>query len=153
MRISDDGLRLIKEFEGFRSRAYIDPVGIPTIGYGATYYPASGARVRMSDAPITEAQASQLLRFMLQRYEDAIARYAQVPLTQGQFDALVAWAYNVGLEAARASTLMRLLNGGDYSGAAEQFARWNKAGGRELPGLTRRRAAERALFLGQAAQT
>ena len=92
-------------------------------------------------------EAADMLLATLARYVDGIDRYAQVPLTQNQFDALVSWAYNVGLEGARTSTLMRKLNEGDYVGAADQLMRWNKAGGREVPGLTRRRAAERALFL------
>ena len=146
MHISDNGLDLIKQFEGFRSAPYLDPVGIPTIGYGATYYPG-GRRVRMTDTPITEPFASDMLRHQVTTYGDGIDRYAQVPLTQNQFDALVSWAYNVGLEGARTSTLMRKLNEGDYVGAADQLMRWNKAGGREVRGLTRRREAERALFM------
>lgn len=149
MQISAEGLALVKEFEGFRGAPYRDAVGIPTIGYGNTYYPDSGARVRLSDTPITERQASAILLTTLARYEAGIDRYVQVQVNQGQFDALVAWAYNVGLENARASTLMRLLNDGDYDGAAAQFPRWNRAGGQVLAGLTRRRAAERALFLGE----
>ena len=88
-----------------------------------------------------------LLRYQVQSYADGIDRYAQVPLTQSQFDALTSWAYNVGLEAARKSTLMRRLNEGDYMGAANELPRWNRAGGRVWAGLTRRREAERALFL------
>lgn len=147
MQLGDAGLRLIAEFEGFRSHPYLDVVGIPTIGYGNTYYPDTGRRVTLADAPVTEREAADMLLATLARYVDGIDRYAQVPLTQNQFDALVSWAYNVGLEGARTSTLMRKLNEGDYVGAADQLMRWNKAGGREVPGLTRRRAAERALFL------
>ena len=146
MHISDNGLDLIKQFEGFRSAPYLDPVGIPTIGYGATYYPG-GRRVRMTDTPISEPFASDMLRHQVTTYGDGIDRYAQVPLAQHQFDALTSWAYNVGLESARTSTLMKLLNLHDYQGAADQLPRWNRAGGRVLPGLTRRRAAERAMFL------
>lgn len=148
MHISDNGLDLIKRFEGFRSAPYLDPVGIPTIGYGATYYPG-GRRVRMTDTPISEPFASDMLRHQVTTYGDGIDRYAQVPLAQYQFDALTSWAYNVGLESARTSTLMKLLNLHDYQGAADQLPRWNRAGGRVLPGLTRRRAAERAMFLGE----
>ena len=146
MHISDNGLDLIKQFEGFRSAPYLDPVGIPTIGYGATYYPG-GRRVRMTDAPISEPFASDMLRHQVTTYGDGIDRYAQVALNQNQFDALTSWAYNVGLEAARTSTLMRKLNAKDYQGAANELPRWNRAGGKVLAGLTRRREAERALFL------
>lgn len=145
MSIGPAGLALIKRFEGFEPGPYRDAVGIPTIGYGATYYPG-GQRVRMTDPPITEPEASRLLEQMLERYADAIDRYVQVPITPSMRDALISWAYNVGLEAARTSTLMRLVNAGDFAGAAGQFARWNRAGGQVLAGLTRRRAAERALF-------
>lgn len=146
MEISDAGIALIKSFEGFRSRPYKDAVGINTIAYGATYYP-DGRRVRMTDPPLSEAEGDMLLRYQVRAYADGIERYAQVPLTQSQFDALTSWAYNVGLEAARTSTLMRLLNSGDYEGAADQLPRWNRAGGRVLAGLTRRRLAEREMFL------
>lgn len=146
MNIGERGLELIKAFEGFKSHPYRDPVGIPTIGYGATYYP-DGRRVTLADKPLSEAEASRLLRHQVTRYGDAIARYAQVPLSQCQFDALTSWCYNVGAENVRTSTLMRRLNEGDYMGAANELLRWNRAGGRVWAGLTRRREAERALFL------
>ena len=146
MQISDKGLGLIKAFEGFRAKPYRDPVGIPTVAYGATYYP-DGRRVRLSDPPMTEAEGEMMLRHQVRAYADGIARYAQVALNQNQFDALTSWAYNVGLEAARTSTLMRKLNAKDYQGAANELPRWNRAGGKVLAGLTRRREAERALFL------
>jgi response regulator RpfG family c-di-GMP phosphodiesterase len=114
---------------------------------GCTIY-EDGTAVSLDDGPITEAEADEMLRRLLGRYEAAVQRYAQVDLEQGQFDALVSFAYNVGNEALRGSTLLRLLNGGDVAGAANQFLRWDKAGGRTLPGLTRRRQAERRLFLG-----
>lgn len=146
LQISSRGLDLIKRFEGFRAAPYLDPVGIPTIGYGATYYP-DGRPVRMGDPPLTEFEADTLLHHHVRRYAAGIGRYAQVPLTQEQFDALTSWAYNVGLENARTSTLIKRLNAGDYHGAADQLLRWVYAGGRPLAGLKRRRAAERAMFL------
>ena len=148
MKTSDTGLALIKSFEGFSARPYLCPAGIPTIGYGATYYP-DGRRVTMQDKPVSEVDATDMLRSMLTRYEAGVSRYVQVPLTQGQFDALVSFAYNVGLSALKNSTLLRVLNARDYAGAAAQFARWNRAGGKVLPGLTRRREAERVMFLGR----
>lgn len=147
MKTSQAGIDLIKSFEGFRSAPYRDAVGIPTIGYGMTIYP-DGRKVTMSDKPITEAQAVEGLRNLLGRYEQAVERYAQIKLCQHQFDALVSFAYNVGNEALRTSTLMRYLNQGDITSAANQMLRWNRAGGRVLAGLTRRRQAERAMFLG-----
>ena len=148
MKTSDKGLELIKTFEGFRAKPYLCPAGIPTIGYGATYYP-DGRRVTMQDRPVTEADATAMLRSMLASYEAGVTRYVQVPLTQGQYDALVSFAYNLGLAALKSSTLLRLLNARNYAGAAAQFARWNRAGGKVLPGLTRRREAERVMFLGR----
>ena len=148
MKTSDMGLSLIKSFEGFSSKPYLCPAGVPTIGYGATYYP-DGRRVTMQDRPVTVAQATDMLRSMLASYEAGVSRYVQVPLTQGQFDALVSFAYNLGLSALKGSTLLRLVNARDYAGAAAQFVRWNRAGGKVLPGLTRRREAERVMFLGR----
>lgn len=148
MKTSDMGLSLIKSFEGFSAKPYLCPAGVPTIGYGATYYP-DGRRVTMQDRPVTVAQATDMLRSMLASYEAGVSRYVLVPVTQGQFDALVSFAYNVGLSAFKDSTLLRLVNARDYAGAAAQFARWNKAGGKVLPGLTRRREAERKLFVGR----
>ena len=148
MKTSDKGLALIKSFEGFSARPYLCPAGVPTIGYGATYYP-DGRRVTMQDKPVSEADATAMLRSMLASYEAGVTRYVAVPVTQGQFDALVSFAYNVGLSALKSSTLLRLLNARDYAGAAAQFPRWNRAGGKVLPGLTRRREAERVMFLGR----
>lgn len=146
MNIGDRGLDLIRAFEGFRADPYLDAVGVPTIGYGSTYYP-DGQRVRLTDPPISEPEARRLMQATLAEFEDGIADALQVEVTQSQFDALVCWAFNIGVSAAQNSTLMKKLNSGDYFGAADQFLRWNKAGGQVLRGLTRRREAERALFL------
>lgn len=139
MQISKAGLDLIKQFEGLYLKAYRCPAGVPTIGYGHT------AGVAMGQV-ITQQQADDYLRRDVRQFERAVERQVSVPLTQGQFDALVSFAFNLGEGALAQSTLLRLLNAGDYAGAAAQFDRWNKAGGRVLPGLVRRRAAERALF-------
>lgn len=146
MKTSQNGLKLIKDFEGLRLQPYVDAVGIPTIGYGNTYY-ENGAKVKLTDEPITEQRATELLQYVLTRYEDAVNRYVQVPMTQNQFDALVSFAYNVGNENLRKSTLLKLLNRGQPALAAQQFTRWNRAGGKVLKGLVRRRAAEMALFM------
>ena len=139
MHTSQKGLDLIKSFEGLRLSAYKDVVGVVTIGYGTT----SG--VKMGDT-VTKECAEELLREDVQRFEGYVDRLVKVPLTQGMFDALVSFTYNLGPGALEKSTLLDQLNRGDYDGAAAQFDRWNKAGGKVLAGLVRRRAAERALF-------
>ena len=145
MRISDKGISLIKQFEGLRLTAYQDSVGVWTIGYGWTH-PVDGKPIRPG-MTIKEETAERLLRTGLVGYENDVSKLVKVKLTQGQFDALVSFAYNLGARALSTSTLLQKLNAGDYTGAADEFARWNKAGGKALPGLTRRREAERALFL------
>lgn len=139
-RISDKGLALIKEFEGCVLTAYRDPVGILTIGYGST-----GPHVKPG-MTISKQAAEALLREDLERFEEAVENLTGGKVTQSQFDALVAFSFNVGEEALARSTLLKLHNAGDYDSAAEQFARWNRAGGRVLAGLTRRRAAEAELY-------
>ena len=146
MKTSSKGKAIIKQYEGFRAKPYLCPAGVPTIGYGATYY-ADGRKVTLRDAAISEADADKLLDKMLGKYEDAVNRYVQVPMTQNQFDALVSFCYNLGQEALRKSTLLKKLNNEDYKGAADQFLRWNRAGGKVLAGLTKRRTDERKLFL------
>jgi lysozyme len=142
MKTSQRGIDLIKSFEGCELRAYRDAVGVLTIGYGHT------VGVKEGDV-ITQAQADNMLADDLVIYEQGVHSLVRRTLTQGQFDALVSFAFNVGIGALGKSTLLRMLNSGDYASAAQQFARWNKAGGRELRGLTRRREAERRLFCGQ----
>jgi len=140
--IGQAGLTLIKEFEGLRLEKYKDAVGKWTIGYGHLVLPSE--RI---DRPITESEAEDLLQSDLRKFEGGVIQYVVVSMNQNQFDALVSFAFNLGLSNLRGSTLLRLLNQGKYAEAAEQFLRWNKAGGAILPGLTRRRAAERELFL------
>lgn len=140
MRTSQKGIDLIKKFEGCRLEAYKCPAGVWTIGYGHTKGVQNGQK-------ITQAQAEELLREDLRIYEQAVESCVKVPLSQNQFEALVSFCYNCGGEALRTSTLLKLLNEGKYSEAGEQFLRWNKAGGRVLAGLTRRREEERKLFL------
>lgn len=139
MKLSPAGLDLIKKAEGLRLKAYLCPAKVWTIGYGTTRGVKPGQT-------ITEAKAAELLREDVREFEQAVSDAVTVPITQGQFDALVSLAYNIGAGAFRASTLLRLLNRGEYAKAAEQFDRWNRGGGRVLPGLVKRRAAERKLF-------
>ena len=138
--INEAGLNLIKDFEGLRLNAYQDAVGVWTIGYGHT-------RTAYPGQYVSEAGATALLREDIATFERAVSSAVQVPLTDNQYAALVSFAFNVGSGALNSSTLLRRLNSGDYYGAANELLRWNRAGGRELYGLTRRREAERSLFL------
>jgi GH24 family phage-related lysozyme (muramidase) len=141
-KTSQDGVDLIKSFEGLRLTAYRDPVGVLTIGYGTTTGVSSGMK-------ITQAQAEAYLKKDLAKFEQAVQDNVKVSLNSDQFSALVSFTYNVGEGALASSTLLRVLNQGDYQGAADQLLRWNKGDNGELAGLTRRRKAERAMFLGQ----
>ena len=147
MQTSDKGIALIKQFEGCKLTAYQDSVGVWTIGYGWTK-PVDGKPIR-AGMTINQETAERLLKTGLVSYESDVSRLVKVGLTQGQFDALVSFTYNLGARSLSTSTLLRKLNAGDYAGAADEFLRWNKAGGKVLNGLTRRREAERDLFLGQ----
>jgi lysozyme len=143
MKISDAGLRFIKAHEGLRLEAYPDPGtgGKPwTIGYGH-----AGPEV-VPGLRITAERAEELLRADVARFEAAVTRLVTVPLSQPQFDALVSFAFNTGEGALARSTLLKMLNAGDYAGAGEQFDRWVNAGGKPMPGLVRRRRAERTMF-------
>ena len=140
MHASKDCIALIREFEGFRGTAYLDPVGIPTIGYGFT------KGVTLGDT-ITREAADKRLAHELASYERGVDEATKGKATQAQFDALVSFAYNVGVAGMKRSSVIKAHNRGDYQAAARAFALWNKAGGRVLPGLTRRRAAEAALYL------
>ena len=151
MKSSDKLLELIKESEGFSSTPYLCPAKIPTIGYGSTRYPDS-RKVSLSDNPITKEEATTYLRFDVVDAEKLVTKSVTVPLTQGQFDALVDFVYNLGPGAFLGSTLLKVLNNGDYSTASNEFLKWNKARVdgilKELPGLTKRRKAEQQLFNG-----
>jgi lysozyme len=146
MKINQDGLDLIKGFEGVRLAPYKDPVGIPTIGVGATFY-QDGRKVTMTDPPMTEEQVTELLKFHLDKFEKGVSSLVKVPLNSNQFSALVSFAFNCGTGNLQSSTLLKKLNMLDYKGAADEFLKWTKSKGQELPGLIRRRKAERELFL------
>ena len=145
MRVSENGINLIKQFEGCRLTAYQDSVGVWTIGYGWTQ-PVDGKPVAKGMV-ITQQKANDLLKQGVVQYENGVNSLVKVQLNQNQFDALVDFAYNLGVNALKGSTLLRKINTGDYAGAANEFTKWNKAGGKELVGLTRRREAEKSLFL------
>lgn len=144
MKTSNAGKTLIKSFEGKRLAAYDDGVGVWTIGYGTIKYP-NGSAVKKGDVR-TDAQVDQYFSNDLVKFENSVNSLVKVPLTQNQFDALVSFAYNVGATNLSNSTLLRKLNSKDYKGAAAEFPKWNKAGGKVMAGLTRRRLAEQELF-------
>lgn len=143
MKISQKGIDLIKEFEGYRSQAYLDSGGLATIGYGTTRI--NGVPVQMG-MTCTREEAEQWLYSDMSDFEVAVGKYITVELNQNEFDALVCFTYNVGSRALSKSTLRKKLNLGDRDGAAEQFKRWNKVGKKVVAGLTRRRLAESILF-------
>lgn len=144
MRLSSVGLDLIEGFEQFRSHPYLDQGGVATIGFGTTKI--AGRPVTLDTPPITLAQAHALKRVDIAKAERAVDRLITVPLTQGQYDALVSFTYNCGAGALQRSTLRQRINRGD-SRVSDQFLVWNKVKGRVSLGLTRRRAAEARLFM------
>lgn len=154
--IGQRGLDLIKHFESSGElkpgskflTAYRCPADVWTIGYGHTGLTHKDGTVKAGRV-ITVQEAEDLLRHDLSVFAAGVDELAKVELNQDQFDALVSFAFNVGLGALKSSTLLRKLNAGDYDGAAGQFPQWNKGGGKVLAGLTRRRASERNLFLGK----
>lgn len=143
---SQKGLDLIKRFEGLELKPYKCPAGIPTIGYGNTYYP-SGSKVKLTDPAITKEKAEELLKFLLGSYEKSVDSFCRDDISQNQFDALVSFAYNCGVNNLKSSTLLKKVNANpsDPSIRAE-FMKWNKASGRVLAGLTKRRQAEADLY-------
>jgi lysozyme len=140
MKTSSKGIALITEFEGFRSKAYLCPAGVPTIGYGFTL------GVQLGDT-ITKEQAKRRLARELESYEAAVTRACTNEPNQNEFDALVCFAFNVGAAGMAKSSVIKAHNRGDHQAAARAFSLWNRAGGKVWAGLTRRRAAEAALYL------
>lgn len=147
MKISKKGIEFIIAFEGIRTKPYLDSISLPTIGVGTTIYP-NGVKVSMSDKPITLEQAKEYLMHDLQKFEKGVNELiGKTKLNQNQFDALVSFAYNCGLGNLKTSTLLKLVKAMPTSEAIfNQFLRWNKAGGKEISGLTRRRKAEAELY-------
>jgi len=146
MKISKKGIDLIKKYEGFRNHPYLCPADVPTIGYGTTVYP-DGTKVTLDDPPITMLDAIQILYTMVERFEKGVNSLVKVELKQEQFDALVSFAYNVGLGAFGDSTLLKRVNNDpDDQDIKYQFSRWNKAGSQVLKGLKKRRNEESWLY-------
>lgn len=140
MKTSREGIALIKHFEGFEPKAYQCSAGVWTVGFGFT------DGVKQGDT-ITLECAERRLAFELVDYEQAVASLITWPITQNQFDALVSFAFNLGEGALKRSTLRKVVNAGKHDKAEAEFLRWNKAGGKVIAGLTRRRQAEANMFL------
>ena len=142
MNTSAEGIALIKKFEGCELKAYQCSAGVWTIGYGHT------KDVEEGDT-ISKDQAEEMLVEELHEYENYVNEYVNVALSQNQFDALVSWVYNLGPANLKASTMLKVLNDGKYDDVPYQMKRWNKAGGKVLDGLVRRREAEALLYQGR----
>ena len=143
MHISDEGLDLIKHFEGCELEAYKCPAGVWTIGYGHTKDVEEGDKWSQDKADF------MLFRELEEEYEQYVNDYVHVDLNQNQFDALVSWTYNLGPANLKKSTLLKVLNNGNFHEVPTQIKRWNKANGKVLQGLVRRREAEALLFQGE----
>jgi len=147
MQFSAAGLELLKRSEGFRGRTYLDVAGFPTIGYGhRLLHPESFLK------GVTEEQAAEILVSDVRDAEQAVERLVKVPLTQGQFDALVDFCFNLGQGKLAGSSLLEELNRGQYDAAAGQLLRWDHAGSHECAALKARREAEFEFFAGRQAQ-
>jgi lysozyme len=142
MNISNEGISLIKMFEGCELQAYQDAVGVWTIGYGHTKNVKEGMTV-------SKEQADNMLLNELDEYCEYVEKAVEVNLEQNQFDALVSWTYNLGPSNLNSSTMLKVLNSKDYDEVPHEMKRWNKAGGKVLQGLVRRREAEALLFQGK----
>lgn len=145
-KLSNKGLELIKKYEGFSAKPYKCAGGVNTIGYGSTYYPG-GHKVSLTDAPITEQQATSLLKDLLVNFEKSVDSFCRDDINQNQFDALVSFAYNVGVNALKSSTLLKKVNANPNDATIKQeFLKWNKSNGKILKGLTIRRQEEAELY-------
>lgn len=145
MQMTEEGFALIRRFEGFRAEAYRCPADVWTIGYGHTA--AAGPPIVAGGMTISREQADDILRRDVARFARDVAAVLRVTLSDQQFSALVSFAYNVGIGNFRKSSVLAACNGGDLAAAPRRLQLWNKAKGRVLPGLVKRRAAEAELFL------
>lgn len=148
MRVDTNGLNLIKQFEGFSGKPYLDSIGVPTIGYGFTYYP-NGKRVTMNDSPISEEHATTLLAEIIKPYEVGVDSMTRDDITQNQFNALVSFAYNLGVKSLQGSTLLKKVNRNPNDKTIrDEFLKWVNAGGKKLQGLVNRRNKEAEVYFG-----
>ena len=147
MKISENGLNLIKKFEGLSLKPYLCSAGIPTIGWGNTFY-ENMKKVTLQDETITEERADSLFNFLVTtNFVNVVNRLVIVDINQNQFDALVSFVYNLGSGNFEKSTLLKKVNQEDFIGASLEFEKWNRASGKVLNGLTKRRLSEKELFL------
>ena len=145
-KISNLGLELIKKYEGFKAKAYLCPANVKTIGYGSTYY-EDGSKVKLTDSPITQERATELLEALLVSYERSVDSYCVDTINQNQFDALCSFAYNWGVGNLKSSTLLKKVNKNPNDPTIkDEFLKWNKGGGKVLTGLTKRRIEEAQLY-------
>lgn len=145
-KISNLGLELIKKYEGFKAKAYLCPAKVITIGYGSTYY-EDGTKVKLTDSPITQERATELLEALLVSYERSVDSYCVDTINQYQFDALCSFAYNCGVGNLKSSTLLKKVNKNPQDVTIRnEFLKWNKGGGKVLNGLTKRRIEEAQLY-------
>lgn len=142
-QVTEEGLNLIKRFEGFSHTIYTCPAGYPTIGYGHVVVAHEQDQFA---AGITQAEATELLRKDVRIAERAVLRLISVPLTDGQFDALVSFTFNLGAGALQRSTLRRKVNSGEHQGVPAELMKWVWAAGKRLPGLVRRRKSEALVY-------
>ena len=145
LTISDEGIALIKRYEGYKTTPYRCPAGLYTVGYGHVI----GNGLQLPDEwnrTFSLGEIDELLRTDLARFERGVLRYCTVYITQSQFDSLVSFSFNLGLGVLQRSTLRQKLNRGDYDGASKEFLKYTRAGGKVLKGLVRRRQAEYNLF-------
>ncbi len=146
MRLDSKGYELIKTFEGLSLKPYLCSANVPTIGYGNTFY-TNGVKVTMSDAPITQEKANEMLKVIADSFALKVSKIVPSGLTQNQFNALVSFAFNLGVQALTNSTLLRLVKINPNDGnIAKEFLRWNKAGGKVIDGLTKRRIKESSVY-------
>jgi lysozyme len=146
MELSKEGLRHLKKLEGFRNNPYLDTAGVPTIGYGFTYYPC-GAKVTMNDEPITLKDAENVLLQLVDSFEEWVRDKVESNINQNMYDALVSFCYNVGKQAFEDSTLLKKVNNNPCDPTIEdEFKRWVYAGGKKSKGLKKRRNQEAYLY-------
>lgn len=146
MTLSIQGFEFIKKWEGFRAKPYTDAAGVPTIGYGSTFY-ANGTKVTMNDKPISVQEAETLLKKVVKSFENAVNKLVTKSLTQSQFDALVSFCYNVGVGNFQKSTLLKLINQNPNDpNIYNEFLKHIRANGKILTGLQNRRKEEASLY-------
>ena len=145
-KISKQGIELIKKFEGLKLKPYLCSAGVPTIGYGNTFY-ENGVKVKLSDPEISQERADQLLAFTLTSFEKYVDSFCRDDISQQQFDALVSFCFNLGPNNLKASTLLKKVNANPIDESIRlEFGKWTKAGGKVLKGLVTRRNAEADLY-------